>query len=56
MLLRAAYADSRIVSVCKTDGLTFKVSELIAGVARHLGHAALLESVGTARPSPLAAR
>ena len=56
MMLRARIANPAIVSVCKTDGLTFKVSELIAGVARHIGHAALLESVGTARPSPLAAR
>ena len=56
MMLRARIANPAIVSVCKTDGLTFKVSELVAGVARHIGHAALLESVGTARPSPLAAR
>ena len=36
MLLRAAYADPRIVSVCKTDGLTFKVREIVAGVQSHL--------------------
>ena len=56
MMLRARYANPAIVSVCKTDGLTFKVSELVAGVARHLGHAALTESVGAARASALATR
>lgn len=35
-LLRAAYADPRIVSVCKTDGLTFKVREIVAGIQKHL--------------------
>jgi 2-oxoglutarate ferredoxin oxidoreductase subunit alpha len=55
-LLRARYALPSIVSVCKTDGLTFKVSELVAGVARHLGNATLESLVSQARPSPLAAR
>jgi 2-oxoglutarate ferredoxin oxidoreductase subunit alpha len=35
-LLRGAFADPKIVSVCKTDGLTFKVREIIAGVQKHL--------------------
>ncbi len=35
-LLRGAFADPRIVSVCKTDGLTFKVREIVAGVHKHL--------------------
>ncbi|MBM3865464.1 MAG: 2-oxoacid:acceptor oxidoreductase subunit alpha [Verrucomicrobia bacterium] len=55
-LLRARYALPSIVSTCKTDGLTFKVSELVAGVARHLGNATLEGLVSQARPSPLAAR
>jgi len=33
-LLRARYCDPRIVSVCKTDGLTFRVREIIAGIDR----------------------
>ena len=31
MLLRAAYALPHIASVAKTDGLTFKVNEIVAG-------------------------
>jgi len=31
-LLRARYCDSRIRSICKTDGLTFKVREIIEGI------------------------
>ena len=31
-LLRARYCDPRIVSVCKTDGLTYKVREIIERV------------------------
>ena len=33
-LLRAAYANPAIRSICKTDGLTFKVKEIVEGVAR----------------------
>ena len=55
-LLRARYALPSIVSTCKTDCLTFKVSELVAGVARHLGNATLESLVSQARPSPLATR
>jgi 2-oxoglutarate ferredoxin oxidoreductase subunit alpha len=36
MLLRARYASPAIRSITKTDGLTFKVREIIDGVARHL--------------------
>jgi 2-oxoglutarate/2-oxoacid ferredoxin oxidoreductase subunit alpha len=53
-LLRARYANPAIVSVCKTDGLTFKVSELVAGVARHLESTELDASIGVTRQSALA--
>ena len=33
-LLRARYCDPRIRSVCKTDGLNFKISEILQGVER----------------------
>lgn len=55
-LLRARYANPNIVSVCKTDGLTFKVSEIVSGVAKHIGNSALEAQVSAARQSPLAAR
>lgn len=35
-LLRARYANPAIRSITKTDGLTFKVREIIDGTARHL--------------------
>ena len=54
MMLRARYANPAIVSVTKTDGLTFKVSEIVAGVARHIESQALAATVSTARPSALA--
>jgi 2-oxoglutarate ferredoxin oxidoreductase subunit alpha len=38
-ILRARYANPAIRSVCKTDGLTFKVSEVIAGVRQQLANA-----------------
>jgi len=53
MLLRARYANPNIVSVTKTDGLTFKVSEIVAGVAQHLGSERLDGSVGAASQSSL---
>jgi len=37
MLLRARYANPAIRSITKTDGLTFKVREILAGVDRHVG-------------------
>jgi len=36
MLLRAHYADPRIKSVCKTDGLAFRVKDVVTGVEKHL--------------------
>lgn len=36
-LLRARYCDPKIRSVCKTDGLTFKVREILAGVSNGNG-------------------
>jgi 2-oxoglutarate ferredoxin oxidoreductase subunit alpha len=54
MMLRARYANPSIVSVTKTDGLTFKVSELVAGVGKHIESTALAASAGTARKSVLA--
>jgi 2-oxoglutarate ferredoxin oxidoreductase subunit alpha len=34
-ILRGRYADPRIQSITKTDGLTYKVREILAGVAAH---------------------
>ncbi len=56
MMLRARYANPAIVSITKTDGLTFKVSEIVAGVAKHIESADLNASLGTARKSALATR
>jgi len=36
MLLRARYCDPRITSVCKTDGLAFRVREIVTGVEKVL--------------------
>ncbi len=55
-MLRARYAMPSIVSVCKTDGLTFKVSELVAGISRHVESTALEATVGIARHSALATK
>ena len=54
MMLRARYANPNIVSVTKTDGLTFKVSEIVSGVATHIESTSLEASLGTARHSALA--
>lgn len=35
-VLRGAFADPKIQSLCKTDGLTYKVREIVAGVQKHL--------------------
>jgi 2-oxoglutarate ferredoxin oxidoreductase subunit alpha len=53
-LLRARFAMPHIVSVCKTDGLTFKVSEIVAGVARHVESTVLENTAGAAPKSALA--
>ena len=34
MLLRAAYANPAIRGICKTDGLTYMTSEIIAGIKK----------------------
>ncbi len=54
MMLRARYAMPHIVSVTKTDGLTFKVSEIVAGVAHHLQSATLQANSGSSVKSALA--
>lgn len=56
MMLRARYANPNIVSVCKTDGLTFKVSELVSGIARHVESTTLEATAGAVPESPLALR
>jgi 2-oxoglutarate ferredoxin oxidoreductase subunit alpha len=33
-LLRASLADPRIKSVCKTDGLAFRIREIVTGVEK----------------------
>ena len=38
-LLRARYANPRIQSITKTDGLTFKIREILAGIERHTADA-----------------
>jgi 2-oxoglutarate ferredoxin oxidoreductase subunit alpha len=54
MMLRARYANPAIVSVTKTDGLTFKVSEIVAGISRHLESQALEATLGATSRSALA--
>jgi 2-oxoglutarate/2-oxoacid ferredoxin oxidoreductase subunit alpha len=54
MMLRARYANPNIVSVTKTDGLTFKVSEIVAGVGKHIESVDLSGSAGAASQSALA--
>ena len=39
-LLRARYCDPKILSLTKTDGLTFSVREIIAGIERVIAAAA----------------
>jgi 2-oxoglutarate ferredoxin oxidoreductase subunit alpha len=34
MMLRAAYADPKIRSVCKTDGLAYRIREIVTGVEK----------------------
>ena len=36
MLLRAKLADPKIQSLCKTDGLGFRIREIVTGVERVL--------------------
>ncbi len=56
MMLRARYANPAIHSICKTDGLTFKVGEIVAGLAKHVESTALETSIGAVPQSPLARR
>ncbi len=37
-LLRARYCDPKIVSVCKTDGLNYKVRDIVARVEEHIAN------------------
>ena len=53
-MLRAHYAMPNIVSITKTDGLTFKVSEIVTGISQHVESTALEATLGVARQSPLA--
>jgi 2-oxoglutarate ferredoxin oxidoreductase subunit alpha len=39
MLMRAKYANPAIKSICKTDGLTFRVRDIVTGVEKHLAGA-----------------
>jgi 2-oxoglutarate ferredoxin oxidoreductase subunit alpha len=54
MMLRARYANPDIVSITKTDGLTFKVSEIVAGVDRYLDKADLSAALAATAQSSLA--
>ena len=56
MMLRARYAMPNIVSVTKTDGLTFKVSEIVAGVAKHIESTSLEATSGATAHSALATK
>jgi 2-oxoglutarate ferredoxin oxidoreductase subunit alpha len=33
-ILRAAYAEPKIQSICKTDGLTFRIREIVTSVEK----------------------
>lgn len=56
LMLRARFAMPHIVSITKTDGLTFMVSEIVAGVGRHLDHVELSGSEGATTHSALLRR
>ncbi|MDP1580187.1 MAG: 2-oxoacid:acceptor oxidoreductase subunit alpha [Candidatus Didemnitutus sp.] len=51
-LLRARYVNPAIRSITKTDGLTFKVREIVEGVDKYIGH--VDTTVGTKTESSLA--
>ncbi len=53
-LLRARYANPRIKSITKTDGLTFKVREIVEGVAHYLNRP-VDTTIGVKNESSLAA-
>jgi 2-oxoglutarate ferredoxin oxidoreductase subunit alpha len=48
-LLRARYALPKIGSIAKTDGLTFRISEIVNGVNRSLGRVAQAAPATAAR-------
>jgi 2-oxoglutarate/2-oxoacid ferredoxin oxidoreductase subunit alpha len=54
MMMRARYANPNIVSITKTDGLTFKVSEIVAGLAKHIESTDISAADGAASHSALA--
>jgi 2-oxoglutarate ferredoxin oxidoreductase subunit alpha len=54
MMMRARYANPNIVSITKTDGLTFKVSEIVAGLAKHIESTDLTATAGATPQSALA--
>jgi 2-oxoglutarate ferredoxin oxidoreductase subunit alpha len=54
MMMRARYANPNIVSITKTDGLTFKVSEIVAGLAKHIESTDLNAAAGATPKSALA--
>jgi 2-oxoglutarate ferredoxin oxidoreductase subunit alpha len=54
MMMRARYANPNIVSITKTDGLTFKVSEIVAGLAKHIESTDLNAAAGATPQSALA--
>ncbi len=39
MMLRARYAEPKIKSICKTDGLAFRIREIVTGVEKQLASA-----------------
>lgn len=39
MLLRARYADAKITSLCKTDGLAFRIREIVTAIEKKLATA-----------------
>ena len=43
-VLRARYANPAIRSITKTDGLTFRVSEIVEGIGRHLAFGKLRDT------------
>ena len=44
LLLRARYAMPHIRSITKTDGLTYKVAEIVDGISRHAAYGKLRDT------------
>lgn len=51
-LLRARYAMPHIRSITKTDGLTYKVAEIVDAVSRHAAYGTLRERANVQAPPP----